>query len=680
MPTIEIVVKNKIATSPIEPIVCGNGDYQIKFFFDEEWAAHTTKTARFYWNGQHEDVVFDGDVCPVPVISGATVCNVGVFAGNLHTTTPALVTCIKSILCAGGVPAEPAPDVYAQLMERLNELETETDPTVPAWAKQPEKPSYTAAEVGALPADTAIPVVPANVSAFENDSGYQTAEEVTAAIEKAVPELAQPDWNAGEGELGHILNRPFYEEIEVIRILSNYECEKGTSKGAFTATMENPLEDGRTYHITWNGVEYDCSCAGGSVGLFNGDNVPFHLYTDDSDPLLMRVQAQGNPESVTLDMYSVVRETIHKLDRKFLPDDIVDEALVADAIDAYLAENPIKESDPTVPAWAKQLEKPSYTAQEVGALPADTKIPEDALVVNVSADDSTIPIVYYTDKTSAEINQARRQGKFVYCVYNNQGTPMLLYPSLVTESLVIFTQTIAVGEYAVIAGVSIEGSTVTPIEYNLTVPSTLPNPHALTFTGAVSATYDGSGAVSVEIPAAVTDTHINRLIDNKIAEIPSGGGGEWKTIANVTLEEEVQTVTFTVDVNGNPFALTDEIMLCAKLLPNTETKTSGYTMLVAYSGEKDIYGSGLVRSNAGKGVPATGQYCIYRYYKFNGAKNTFMPITIMEATNMYVDYTNTHGADIFEVPSTKQVIPVDKISFNAYAKMGIGSTIRIYGR
>jgi hypothetical protein len=184
----------------------------------------------------------------------------------------------------------------------------------------------------------------------------------------------------------------------------------------------------------------------------------------------------------------------------------------------------------------------------------------------------------------------------------------------------------------------------------------------LTFTGAVNATYDGSEAVSVEIPQG------------------GGGGSEWKVIANVTLEEEVQTVTFTVDADGNPFALTDEIMLCAKLLPNAEAKTSGYTMLTAYSGAKDTYGTGLIRSNSGKGVPATGQYCIYRYYKFNSAKNTFMPVTIMEAVNTYVDYTNTHGADIFEAPSTKQAIPVDKLSFNAYAKMGVGSTIRIYGR
>lgn len=36
---------------------------------------------------------------------------------------------------------------------------------------------------------------------------------------------------------------------------------------------------------------------------------------------------------------------------------------------------PIEESDPTVPEWAKQPEKPTYTAEEVGALPVGTKIP-----------------------------------------------------------------------------------------------------------------------------------------------------------------------------------------------------------------------------------------------------------------------------------------------------------------
>lgn len=46
---------------------------------------------------------------------------------------------------------------------------TETDPTVPAWAKAANKPSYTASEVGALPDTTAIPT---KVSDLTNDSGF----------------------------------------------------------------------------------------------------------------------------------------------------------------------------------------------------------------------------------------------------------------------------------------------------------------------------------------------------------------------------------------------------------------------------------------------------------------------------------------------------------------------------
>lgn len=78
---------------------------------------------------------------------------------------------------------------YRDLAERITALEQngggtgggiaqESDPTVPAWAKNPNKPTYTAAEVGALPADTKIPTVPDKVSAFTNDTGYVTAEDL----------------------------------------------------------------------------------------------------------------------------------------------------------------------------------------------------------------------------------------------------------------------------------------------------------------------------------------------------------------------------------------------------------------------------------------------------------------------------------------------------------------------
>lgn len=46
---------------------------------------------------------------------------------------------------------------------------TETDPTVPAWAKADNKPTYTAEEVGALPSSTAIP---SKTSELTNDSEF----------------------------------------------------------------------------------------------------------------------------------------------------------------------------------------------------------------------------------------------------------------------------------------------------------------------------------------------------------------------------------------------------------------------------------------------------------------------------------------------------------------------------
>lgn len=66
---------------------------------------------------------------------------------------------------------------------------------------------------------------------------------------------------------------------------------------------------------------------------------------------------------------------------------VTDEAVVHRIVDDYLAANPptVTETDPTVPAWAKQPEKPTYTAAEVGALP-DTYTPPNQTAQQVGAD------------------------------------------------------------------------------------------------------------------------------------------------------------------------------------------------------------------------------------------------------------------------------------------------------
>ena len=50
------------------------------------------------------------------------------------------------------------------------------------------------------------------------------------------------------------------------------------------------------------------------------------------------------------------------------------------------------------------------------------------------------------------------------------------------------------------------------------IPEALPNPYALTFTGAVTGSYDGSEAVSVEIPSSGGGSDAWNLIDHITAE------------------------------------------------------------------------------------------------------------------------------------------------------------------
>lgn len=63
---------------------------------------------------------------------------------------------------------------------------TESDPTVPSWAKASTKPSYTAAEVGALPDDTTY------VSSVNGNSGAVTGlQEQTTVVNKTASDTSQ---------------------------------------------------------------------------------------------------------------------------------------------------------------------------------------------------------------------------------------------------------------------------------------------------------------------------------------------------------------------------------------------------------------------------------------------------------------------------------------------------------
>ena len=98
------------------------------------------------------------------------------------------------------------------------------------------------------------------------------------------------------------------------------------------------------------------------------------------------------------------------------------------------------------------------------------------------------------------------------------------------------------------------------------VPKALPNPNALTFTGAVNATYDGSTAVSVEIPsggsggtdislglisAAVGQTIKVKAVDEsgKPTAWDAADVGGWELITDITLTEDGGGASLNVTSN-----------------------------------------------------------------------------------------------------------------------------------
>ena len=107
-----------------ENLVGDNTDYMARFIFDEEWDG-LVKTARFVGcNDKYADAVLaKDDTCEVPLaILKSGVVRVGVFAGDLVASTGAIMAIDPSILDKLGLPADPPPDVYTQLVKMVEEI------------------------------------------------------------------------------------------------------------------------------------------------------------------------------------------------------------------------------------------------------------------------------------------------------------------------------------------------------------------------------------------------------------------------------------------------------------------------------------------------------------------------------------------------------------------------------
>lgn len=144
--------------------------------------------------------------------------------------------------------------------------------------------------------------------------------------------------------------------------------------------------------------------------------------------------------------------------------------------------------------------------------------PTDAFIVTLTQDYAG---TYSVDKTFAEIQAALQSNRTVY-LYVNWASMFLPLVLRTPEEGVIFgyVSISSTDVYSIFVVVHNDDR----VEVQQKILSKLPNPNALTFTGAVTGTYDGSAPLSVEIP--------------------SGGGGETPidTISEGTLSEDVANI------------------------------------------------------------------------------------------------------------------------------------------
>ena len=130
MQTIKINIVDKVATAEGNPfIVCGNSDYTILFNFDKAWDGYNAKTARFSYEQDGEEIIaevpFAGNSCKAPVIQNSKRVDIGVYAGDILSTTRCRVNCRASILDGEGIEhEEPPEDVYNQMIDICNEAVT----------------------------------------------------------------------------------------------------------------------------------------------------------------------------------------------------------------------------------------------------------------------------------------------------------------------------------------------------------------------------------------------------------------------------------------------------------------------------------------------------------------------------------------------------------------------------
>lgn len=296
----------------------------------------------------------------------------------------------------------------------------------------------------------------------------------------------------------------------------------------------------------------------------------------------------------------------------------VDAAEIQRIVDAYLVANPpeVTENDPTVPPWAKQPQKPTYTATEVGADPAGTAasavsqhntdaaahndlrlaLQELANRINAAldSDDTTL------DQMSEIVAYIKSNKTLIDAITTSKVSVADIVNDLVTN---VADKPLSAAQGVALKGLIEELRALIPEAYTLPIATedTLGGVKPVTATEAMTqpvgvtaegrlVTKPGEGGSGISVTGATVGqtVKIAAVDDNGVptqwepVDFPSGGGEKWEKIADITLQEEVGNVVIDKDMEGNAFLLKAFYVLVDSKVPTGTAFTRIKTVVNGY--------------------------------------------------------------------------------------------------
>lgn len=234
----------------------------------------------------------------------------------------------------------------------------------------------------------------------------------------------------------------------------------------------------------------------------------------------------------------------------------VTEEGISKAVEDYLADNPITMDDYYT---KEEMEErvATYTETVISPIVADTSKELERLDMKI---DRSVPTkVSQLENDSNYLTEEQANGVLEEIT---TGLPQTLNGVLIeskqyTDSVIPKNVSALNNDKGYQTAAEVEAAVEEAIS-GIEIPEGASN-KPLTFTGAVSAVYDGTEAVSVNIP--------------------SGGGGSsaevWDILLNVTTEEDVVSVANTIPPNGHSFDEYTEIVAILFVTPNAYPYTTG---------------------------------------------------------------------------------------------------------